>query len=38
MKGSRHAGLGISDLVVSQIQNCAYKPVPGQAVFSAKKK
>jgi branched-chain amino acid transport system substrate-binding protein len=37
-KGSKHAGLGLSDLVVSKIVNCGYKPVPGQAVFSTKKK
>lgn len=37
-KGSRHAGLGIADLVVSKIVNCGYQPVPGQAVFAKKKK
>jgi branched-chain amino acid transport system substrate-binding protein len=37
-KGSKHAGLGLSDLVISKIVNCAYQPVPGQAVFKPKKK
>jgi len=37
-KGPRHAGLGISDLVISKIVNCAYQPVPGQAVLKPKKK
>jgi len=36
-KGSKHAGLGLSDLVISKIVNCTYKPVPGQAVLSARK-
>ena len=33
-KGERHGGLGLSDLVVSKIVNCAYAPVPGQAVLT----
>jgi branched-chain amino acid transport system substrate-binding protein len=37
-RGSKHAGLGINDLVVSQIVNCAYKPFPGQAALKAVKK
>ncbi|HVA29950.1 MAG TPA: ABC transporter substrate-binding protein [Gaiellaceae bacterium] len=37
-KGSKHAGLGVNDLVISKIVNCAYQPVPGQALLSPKKK
>jgi branched-chain amino acid transport system substrate-binding protein len=37
-KGSKHAGLGVSDLVISKIVNCAYQPVPGQALLNPKKK
>jgi len=37
-KGLKHAGLGVNDLVISKIVNCAYKPVPGQALLTAKSK
>lgn len=37
-KGSKHAGLGLNDLVISKIVNCAYQPVPGQALLSPKKR
>ncbi len=37
-RGAKHAGLGLSDLVISKIVNCGYQPVPGQAVFKQKKK
>ena len=37
-RGSKHAGLGVNDLVISKIVNCAYAPVPGQALLSPKKK
>ena len=36
--GLKHAGLDLSDLVVSKIVNCAYQPVPGQAVLQPAKK
>lgn len=36
--GLKHSGLAINSLAVSKVVNCAYQPVPGQAVFSAKKK
>ena len=37
-RGSKHGGLGINDLVVSQIVNCQYKPFPGQPAMQAPKK
>jgi branched-chain amino acid transport system substrate-binding protein len=36
--GDKHGGLGINDLVVSQIVNCQYKPFPGQAAMQAVRK
>jgi branched-chain amino acid transport system substrate-binding protein len=37
-RGSKHGGLGINDLVVSQIVNCQYKPFPGQPAMQPPKK
>jgi branched-chain amino acid transport system substrate-binding protein len=34
-RGQKHGGLGINDLVVSQIVNCKYKPFAGQPAMTA---
>jgi len=35
-KGLKHAGLGVNDLVISKIVNCAYKPVAGSGAADGK--